>query len=175
MENIANILSRRINKPDIKAIVLWCLENDDNIKSLYEISMSDDDRISVNSLWCLTHLPKDKSAWLQSKQDEIIDRLLQESLTARKRIMLQILRDQEFEEDSIRTDFLDYCFSKINSECEPYAIRCFSIYCAFKLCRFFPELIRELEEHLAMLSLHNLSPGLKCALRTTRKKIANLK
>lgn len=171
MENVIAILSQRINKPDIRYIVLWCLENDDNIKSLYELSKSDDERISVNSLWCLTHLPKEKSAWLQSKQDEIIDRLLQESHTAKKRIMLQILREQEFSKDSIRTDFIDFCFSKINSECEPYAVRCFSIYCAFKVCRFFPELIEELKGYLDMLSLQNLSPGLKCALRTTRQNI----
>lgn len=171
MENVIALLSQRINKPDIRYIVLWCLENDDNIKSLYELSKSDDERISVNSLWCLTHLPKEKSAWLQSKQDEIIDRLLQESHTAKKRIMLQILREQEFSKDSIRTDFIDFCFSKINSECEPYAVRCFSIYCAFKVCRFFPELIEELKGYLDMLSLQNLSPGLKCALRTTRQNI----
>ncbi len=175
MEDITTVLSQRITKREIQSIVMWCMEKDDNIETLYNLTKAKDDRLSVNALWCLTHLPKESFVWLKSKQYEIIDSLLQESNVSKKRTMLQILREMDYEIDSIRTDFIDYCFSKINSECEPYAVRCFSIYCAFKMCRFFPELINELETHLEMLTIQDLSPGLKCALRTTQYNISKLK
>ncbi len=72
---------------------------------------------------------------------------------------------------NIRTDFLDYCMSKINSECESYAVRCFCIYTAYKMCRHFSELVSELEDHLDMMRYQTLSPGLKSALRKTKANI----
>lgn len=90
-------------------------------------------------------------------------------------MLLQLLREQEYDADDIRTDFLDYCMSKINSECEPYAVRCFNIYAAYKMSRHFPELLSELEEHLDMMRYQTLSPGLKSAFHQTKTKIAKLK
>ncbi len=90
-------------------------------------------------------------------------------------MLLQLLREQAYNSDTLRSDFLDYCLAKINSECEPYAIRAFSIYCAFKMCRYYPELIAELEEYLTLLATQSLSPGMKSAMTTTRRNIAILK
>lgn len=129
----------------------------------------------MNALWAMTHLPETDAEWLLYLRDEMIDTLLAETDTGKKRMLLQLLREQEYAADDIRTDFLDYCMSKINSECEPYAVRCFSIYAAYKMCRHFPELIAELEEHLDMMQYQTLSPGLKSALRQTKSKITKLK
>ncbi|MDE6295268.1 MAG: hypothetical protein K2M03_04305, partial [Muribaculaceae bacterium] len=81
------------------------------------------------------------------------------------RMLLTLLRNMEYSPEEIRIDFLDYCLSKINAESEPYAIRCFSLYTAYKMCIHFPELIAELENHLEMMQCQSLSPGLKSALR----------
>lgn len=117
----------------------------------------------------MTHLPD--ADWLQSLRDDLIKMLLKERDVAKKRMILQLLRDQEWEAKDFRTDLFDYCLSKINSECEPYAIRCFSIYNAYNLGRHFPELLAELEQHLQMMEYQSLSPGLKSALRQTKEKI----
>lgn len=90
-----------------------------------------------------------------------------------KRILLHMLRQHSFEPDAIRTDFLDWCLEKINSECEPYAVRAFCIYLSFKMCRHYPELISELYGHLDMLT-QTLTPGLSCARRKTLRDIAAL-
>ena len=129
----------------------------------------------MNAIWAMTHLPETDAEWLLSLRDEMIDILLTETDTGKKRMLLQLLREQEYDADDIRTDFLDYCMSKINSECERYAVRCFSIYTAYKMCRLFPELLAELEEHLDMMRYQTLSPGLKSALRQTKSKISKLK
>lgn len=174
-DKIGLMLSGRIYKSDIKSIVSWAIESQDNKECLLQLALSDVDRVSVNALWSISNLPKSEATWLQSMQNDLINRLLIERHSSKKRILFQILRQQTYKKDSIRTDFLDYCLTKINSECESYAIRSFSIYCAFKMCKFYPELIAELEEHLRMLSAQSLSPGLQCALKTTMKNIQSIR
>ena len=169
--SIHGLLSRRINKKDVEQIVSSCKTGLDNLEMLYKLSESSDNRISMNALWCMTHLPKTSKSWLQSKQSMLIDRLLIEEHLSKKRLLLQLLRNQTYANDSIRTDFLDFCFSRINSESEPCAIRAFCIYCAFKMCRFYLELVKELEEHLDMLNNQTISPGLSSALHQTKKDI----
>lgn len=142
---------------------------------LLYVAHSDCRTAKNNALWILNHLPESESDWIKSHRDELTDMLLAEDDVAAKRMLLGILKKLDYQPDEIRTDFLDFCMSKINSEHEPYAVRCFSIYCAFKMCRHYPELISELEEHLEMMTYQTLSPGLKSALRQTRKHIATLR
>lgn len=169
--NIEDLLSQKINLPQIKLVASWASGIPENLNLLWKYVSSDNRRTSVNSLWAITHLPDSDSEWISSLRNEMIDILLSEIDTGKKRMYLQILREQNYDKDEIRTDFLDFCLSKINSECEPYAIRCFSIYTAFKMCRHYPELITELDSHLDMMSFQSLSPGLKSALRQIKAKI----
>ena len=173
--NIEELLSQRINLQQIKSVAEWASGSHENLAILWNFVQSDDRRTGVNALWAMTHLPETDAEWLLSVRNEMIDMLLAETDTGKRRMLLQLLREQEYAADDIRTDFLDYCMSKINSECEPYAIKCFSIYAAYKMCSHFPELIVELEEHLDMMQYQTLSPGLKSALRQTKSKIAKLK
>ena len=161
--------------PVIRSLVAWVLEDHSHKNELWTYVHSTERRVSVNALWVMTHLPKSESLWLQSLQDELTDMLLAETDTSKKRILLQLLRDQDFRHECIRTDLLDFCLSKINAECEPYAVRCFSMYLAFKMSHNYPDLITELELYLDMLGQQHLSPGLKSALRHTRVGIARLK
>ncbi len=168
--DIETILALRINMPEICEVVRWG-STPDRKQYLYNLVKSSKGRIGTNALWCITHMKDTEAEWLQSLQDELVDMLLAEDHTGRKRMLLQLLKAQTYTPDTIRTDFLDYCLKKINSECEPYAIRCFSMYCAWEMCKHFPELIEELKEHLDMLETQSLSPGLASALRTTKRKI----
>lgn len=173
--NTALLLGSRINLPEIESIVNWALSETGNIEVLFDLAKSQNNQTATNAIWSLTHFQKYDKAWLQKKQDELIDMLLTENHTGRRRMLLQLLRNQSYDKTKFRTDFLDYCLSKINAVSEPYAIRCFSLYCAFKMCRLYPELIAELECCLEMLSSQSLTPGLSSALKTTRKNIAKEK
>lgn len=164
-------LARRISLAEVRMVAAEVSGVPERLEALWRLAGSVDRRVSVNALWTMTHLPAADAAWLMSIRDGLTDMLLAETDTSRRRILLQLLRDQEYRPDRIRTDLLDFCMSKINSECEPYAVRCFSIYLAYKMCRHFPELLAELSQHLDMLQLQPLSPGLKSALRQTRRKI----
>ncbi len=172
--NVPELLAKRINMPEIRRVALWATGSRENIATLWNLARSEYRLTSVNALWTMTHLPATDAVCLESMRNEMIDMLLSESDKSKKRMLLQLLRNQKYDADDIRTDFLDFCMSKINSECEPYAIRCFSIYAAYRICQHFPELIAELEEHLDMMQCQTLSPGLKSALRQTKTKIAKL-
>ena len=164
---LESVLSGQIGMPDIKAWAAWALQDAANRDMLWRLVRSEDWRTSVNALWIISHLKTKESEWLRSLQNDIIDMLLVEHDASKKRILLQLLREQDFEPDDVRTDLIDFCFSKINSECEPYAVRAFCIYVAFRLCRNYPELLTELKEYLLMMSVRQLPPGLRCASRKT--------
>ncbi|MDE6648738.1 MAG: hypothetical protein K2K45_02285 [Muribaculaceae bacterium] len=172
--DIAFILDGRIGKKDLRALAEWASIRLENRNRLFELAFCDSGKISDNALWCITHLKNSDAVWLQSLQDFFIDTLLKENTTARRRMLFQILRDQEYHADCIRVDFLDYCMSNINSECESYAIRCFSLYIAIKICRHYPELLAELKERIGLLSHEPLSPGMRCAVRKVSDEIRAL-
>lgn len=174
-ETIAELLSNRIHKADVDSIAKWAAQSTHNISVLYTLLRSEKDRISTNVLWCISSLPKREARSLQQFQHDLIDRLLTERHPSKKRILLQILREQEYDKGSILADFIDYCLTRITCDSEPVAVRSFCIYCAFKMCRHFPELLEELEEHLSMLSTMNLTPGLRCARNATMKAIRKLR
>ncbi len=174
IQELETALNGRLGKKEIHIIIEWASLSPDNRDRLLSLALSNQEKISSNALWCMTHLRKKDASWLQSNQKLFIDSLLEEKQIAKIRMLLQLLRDQDYPEESIRVDFLDFCLSKINSECDPYAIRCFSLYISIKMCRYFPELLCELKERISMLSREPLSPGMKCAVRKVTQEIQSL-
>lgn len=160
-------LAQSLGKSEVDALAMWAAESRDNFGRLWSAVGSDVRLISANALWAMTHLPASAGPWVAPLRDAMIDRLLTESDISKKRMLLKMLRTQEYDADRIRTDFLDFCLSRINEEREPYAIRCGCIYAAFKMCRHYPELLAELKQLLDLLSFQSLSPGLACAMRHT--------
>lgn len=175
VSDVRSALSDRLNQRNIDELVRWVSESGAHREDILILSKSIDDRTSINALWVLTHLPASEREWLQTHQNSFIDMLLVETNPSKVRLLLKLLRTQDYEKDNIRADFLDYCLSKINSEIVPCAVRSHSIYCAFKMCRLYPELIEELEDYLELLSLQELSSGLMSALRNTRKAIIKMR
>lgn len=172
--NIVSVLSHRIHMPDIKALATLASTSTHIKDLLWELANSADRQTSVNALWVMTHMIHSDADWLLSLQNDLIDMLLSQTDHSKKRLLLKILREQEFDSQHIRVDFLDFCLSKINSEYEQYATRAFCIYIAFKMCKLYAELLAELKGHLSMLSLQPLQPGLLSALRKTLTDIKKI-
>lgn len=168
------LASRRITRREIISTLTRFSGKEKEKCALWELAHSNDHQTSINALWILTYLCKCEKEWISSLSDEMIDMLLVETDKSKKRMLLQILRELEYDIDDLRTDFLDYCLSRINSECESYAVRAYCIHIAFKMCRHYPELTAELEERLGMLSFQPLSPGLASARSNTLKAIQKL-
>lgn len=159
----------------MRTILSQAADSPDILSELWKLSYSADRRTSVNSLWIMTHFPNYKLGTIRNLQNELINRLLEEKDSSKKRLFLQLLRRQSFNADSEDVlRLLEYCLSKINSEYESYAVRSNCIHISFLICRPYPDLLSELWQHLFLLDPRSVSPGLKSALQQTRNKIESV-
>ena len=167
------ILQDKICMNDINEICIMTQgkENDHRKEELYQLTFDENDRISFNALWALSHFDEANTPWLFQKHDDLIDRVLVEKNETKRRLMLQLLLRQPFEEATLRSDFIDYCVAKITACAYPYAIRALCMKLAYEQMKYYPELLAELKAALDMLEQEALSPGLASAKRQVMKKI----
>lgn len=146
-------------------------ENDYRKEELYQFTFDEDDRVAFNALHALSHFDLANNEWLYSKHDNIIDRVMKEKHVGKCRLMLNLLLRQPFKEDSLRSDFIDFCIAKITACAQPYAVRAYCMKLAYEQMKYYPELLEELRMALDMLEQETLSPGLLSAKRQIMKKI----
>lgn len=130
--------------------------------ALWNIIAGDADRAGYNLLWAMTYLSPESKKRLLPSPDVMIDTLLVTTHTGKRRLMLNLLESRGFTSEEVRTDFLDYCLSRINST-EPYGIRALCLKLAFIQCRHFPDLLQELQAEIEIMGYSELSPGLRAA------------
>ena len=158
---------------DIYSLCLQTQGKENNClkEELYQLTFDENDRVSFNALWALTHFDEANNPWLFQKHDDLIDRILLEKSMTKLRLMLSLLIRQPFEEATLRSDFIDYCIAKITACSYPYAIRAYCMKLAYEQMKYYPELLTELKAALDMLEQEALSPGLASAKRQVMKKI----
>jgi hypothetical protein len=155
MSELRTILSGRISGADAKA-----LGQADLKEELFPLLFDPDKRTSDNAAWAMTHLPKTADAWLTERQDILIDEAMRTISTSKRRLIMNLLDRTSFQQDSIRTDFLDFCFNIIFSE-EPIGVKTLAIKLTYAQSVFYPELLEELNTALQMMELEVLPPALK--------------
>lgn len=168
--NLKERLSAQLSKTDIIGIAE--LMRDNSMKEeLYRLTLDEDNRVAIQALWVMRHFDDNNNKWIVSKHDELIDRVMAEDSTAKRRLMLGLLSRLPFNEENVRADFLDFCLANITACAQPYAVRAQCIKLAYGQCRFFPELLDELKATLDMLAQEQLSPGLMSAKRQVMRKL----
>ena len=170
---IRNQLTNRLSINDIYSLCLQTQDKENNClkEELYQLTFDENDRVSFNVLWALSHFDEANNPWLFQKHDDLIDRVLVEKNETKRRLILSLLLRQPFEEESLRSDFIDFCIAKITACSQPYAIRCYCMKLAYEQMKYYPELLEELRMALDMLEQEILSPGLLSAKRQIMKKI----
>lgn len=165
-------LSQRIHKRDIRSICTRIYAETDIrlISVLYALTDDNDNRVSYNALWVFTHLPDNVIAWLETRRDELIDRLLDCAHSGKCRLILSLLDRMPVTDQNVRSDFIDYCFSRINST-EPSGIRALCIRHAYAICRVYPDLLNELTLQFQLMEQFPLSPALISARNSILRKI----
>ena len=146
-------------------------ENDAFKAELFELIKDADRQISYNALYVFTKFDLSNNEWLYQKQDDLIDRVLQEQREGNVRLLLTLLLRQPFTADNLRTDFIDFCLLGIASCTKPTAVRVLCIKLAYEQCKFFPELLEELRCTLNLLEHEPLSSGLITARKNIQKMI----
>ena len=171
--NMREKLTGRLSQDDIMELCFLTQgdRNNHQKEELYQLTFDEDDRVAFNALRVLAHFDLANNEWLYSKHDELIDRVMKEEHVGKRRLMLNLLLRQPYEEESLRSDFIDFCIGKITACSQPYAIRAYCIKLAYEQMKFYPELLAELKMALDMLEQESLSPGLASAKRQILKKI----
>ena len=167
------LLTQRLSQSEIMQLCASThgVRNNHLKEGLYQLTLDDDRRVAVNALWAFTHFAADDNVWLFAKHDQLIDRCLNEKDATKLRLMLNLLLNQPYTEEAIRTDFIDFCLARITDARAPYAIRAQCIKLAYEQMRYWPELLDELRQTLDLISCEPLSPGLRSAWRQVMKKI----
>ena len=166
-------LINRLSQSDIHELcALTQGERNNSFKEqLYQLTLDSDRRVATNALWVFTHFSAVDNEWLYAKHDQLIDRCLNEKDATKLRLMLNLLLRQPYTEEDIRTDFIDFCLTRLADTKSPYAVRAQCIKLAYEQMRYWPELLNELRQTLEMISCEPLSPGLRSAWRQVMKKL----
>lgn len=167
------LLTHRLSQSEIKELCALThgARNNHLKEELYQLTLDDDRRVAVNALWTFTHFAAADNVWLFAKHDQLIDRCLNEKDTTKLRLILTLLLRQPFDEEAIRTDFIDFCLVCLIDARAPYAIRALCIKLAYEQMKYWSELLNELRQMLDLISNEPLSPGLRSAWRQVMNKI----
>ncbi len=175
LERLFGKLGGRLSKTDISEACRMTQgeRNNDRKEALYQMIDNPDIKIGYNALWIFTHFALSDNEWLYDKRNDLIDKLLTCRHTGKTRLLLTLLERQPIGIDDIRTDYLNFCLSNINST-EPYAIRALCMKQAYSQCRFYPELLEEFTDVLGLMDCSQLSPGIATARRNILRQMARL-
>ena len=155
MSELKTILSGRISGSDARA-----LAGGDFKEELFQLLFDEDKRTSDNAAWVMMHLPKTADGWLAERQNTLIDEVMRTTSTTKRRLIMNLLERTPFQQESIRTDFLDFCFNIILSD-EPIGVKSLAIKLTYAQSKYYPELLEEFNTALQMMEPEVLPAALK--------------
>ncbi|MBO4500296.1 MAG: hypothetical protein J5732_08625 [Bacteroidaceae bacterium] len=120
-----------------------------------------DDRVARSALWGLTKASDKELSELQVILDELMDRAMQTGNSSVRRLTLNIIERLKISEDNLRPDFLDFCLAHMTSIEEFPGIQTICMKLAYRMCRFYPELMGELMRTLDAMEIYYYKPAVK--------------
>ena len=135
----------------------------------HRYAFNQDYRVARSALWGLTKASKEELSQLQVIQNEFIDQAMQTDNSSVRRLSLNVVERLKMSEDDLRTDFLDFCFEHMMDVEEYPGIQSVCMKLAFRMCKFYPELMDELKRTLEAMEIDYYKPAVKCV----RNRILN--
>ena len=135
--------------------------SDDFLAFARQYAFSEDYRVARSSLWGLTKASKEELSQLQVTLNELINQAMQSGNSSVRRLSLNIVERLEMSEDDLRTDFLDFCFAHMIDVEEFSGIQSVCMKLAFRMCKFYPELMDELKRTLEAMEIDYYNPAVK--------------
>ena len=132
-------------------------------------AFDDDYRVARSALWGLTKANDEELSELHFILNELIDKAMQTKNSSVCRLTLNIIERLKMEEDDLRTDFLDFCFEHMVSFEELPGIQTLCMKLAYRMCRFYPELMDELKRTIEAMEIDYYKP----AVKGLRRRILN--
>ena len=137
--------------------------NGDFLGFARQYAFSEDYLVARSALWGLTKASKEDLSQLQVIQNELIDQAMKTNNSSVRRLSLNIVERLDMSEDDLRTDFLDFCFEHMIDVEELPGIQSVCMKLAFRMCKFYPELMDELKRTLEAMEIDYYKPAVKCA------------
>ena len=119
----------------------------------------EDFQVARNAAWVLTHKPISQIRTLP--YNDLIDLIMVTPDTSLRRLTLNLVEKQEITEESMRTDFLDFCLLHMHLPDEPPGVQALCMKLAYRMCSFYPELMHEFQVNLSIIQPELLKPGVK--------------
>ena len=123
---------------------------------------SDNERVARNAFWVLTKASDKELSQLQVILNELIDLALTTTSSSVRRLSLNIIERLEMKEDDLRTDFLDFCLEHMADADELPGIQSISMKLAYRMCKFYPELLAEFKATLESMEPEFFKPAVNC-------------
>ena len=124
--------------------------------------MHDEDyRVARNALWAMTKATNSELSQLQPIYNELIDLAMTTGNSSVCRLSLNIIERLKMEEDDLRTDFLDFCLEKMAAIDGLPGIQSLAMKLAYRMCKFYPELMNELIVTLKAMEMDYYPPAVK--------------
>ena len=143
--------------------------SDDFLGFAHRYAFSQDYLVARSALWGLTKASKAELSQLQEILNKFIDQAMQTDNSSVRRLSLNIVERLEMYDDDLRTDFLDFCLDHMIDVEEFPGIQSVCMKLAFRMCKFYPELMDELKRTLETMEIDYYKPAVKCV----RNRILN--
>ena len=127
----------------------------------HQYAFSQDYRVARTALWGLTKANKEELSQLQVILNEIIDQAMQTDNSSVRRLSLNVVERLEMSDEDLRTDFLDFCFEHMMDIEEYPGIQSVCMKLAFRMSKFYPELMDELKRTLETMEIDYYTPAVK--------------
>ena len=134
-----------------------------------QYAFSQDYRVVRSALWGLTKARKEELSQLQVIFNEFIDQAIRTENSSNRRLSLNIIERLEMNEEDLRTDFLDFCLDHMMDVEEFPGVQAVCMKLAYRMCKFYPELMDELKRTLEAMDIDYYKP----AVKGVRSKILN--
>lgn len=150
------------NEVDAQAVYREVRQKGDFAGFARRFMHSDDGRVARNAFWVLTKASDQELSQLQGMLNELIDLALKTENSAVRRLSLNIIERLKIEEDDLRTDFLDFCLEHMADVDELPGIQSISMKLAYRMCKFYPELMDEFKVTLESMETEYYKPAVNC-------------
>ena len=124
-------------------------------------AFDEDYRVARSALWGLTKASDNELSELQLLMNELIDLAMKTENSSVRRLTLNVIERLKMKEEELRTDFLDFCLEHLLNVEEFPGIQAVCAKLAFRMCKFYPELMDELIRTLEGMEIEYYKPAVK--------------
>lgn len=153
----------------ITSICFRVAETGDFLAFVKEYLYDDDPIVVRNALSALSKATDAELSQLNPIKDELIDMAINCNNSSIRRALFGVILRLDMTEDDVRTDFLDHCLCKMADPNEVPSVQALCMKLAYKMCKFYPELLSELKFTLEAMEISYYTP----AVKNVRNKILN--